>query len=199
MHNEQNDIFLAYYSSYFNFRCLVEIKHTHSATIWSTIILQTFRAQRNVQKQCNTSKKEHYYAIYSATGIGKKTENRRNLGSLHFRTNRKTGWSWFILWSCHQLLHIGPLAANSSEITNVPLGVHYWGRGFLVNFLKCSKYSCIIAFTTGKKHRSIRDWKMKISWIDRIYLTPSYGSYGTFFLFLLFFVFSLFYISLTSL
>lgn len=156
-------------------------------------------AQRNVQKQCNTSKKEHYYAIYSATGIGKKTENRRNLGSPHFRTNRKTGWSWFILWSCHHLLHIGPLAANSSEITNVPLGVHYWGRGFLVNFLKCSKYSCIIAFTTGKKHRSIRDWKMKISWIDRIYLTPSYGSYGTSFLFLLFFVFSLFYISLTSL
>lgn len=44
MHNEQNDIFLAYYSSYFDFRCLVEIKHTHSATIWSTIILQTFRA-----------------------------------------------------------------------------------------------------------------------------------------------------------
>lgn len=33
MHNEQHDIFLAYYSSCFNFRCLVEIKHTHSATI----------------------------------------------------------------------------------------------------------------------------------------------------------------------
>lgn len=75
-------------------------------------------AQRNVQKQCNTSKKEHYYAIYSATGIGKKTENRRNLGSPHFRTNRKTGWSWFILWSCHHLLHIGPLAATfPSEYT----------------------------------------------------------------------------------
>ena len=101
-------------------------------------------------------------------------------------SNKQEDWMILIYF-----MELSPPFAHRPVSRNVPLGVHYWGRGFLVNFLKCSKYSCIIAFTTGKKHRSIRDWKMKISWIDRIYLTPSYGS-----LFFLFFISLLLHCSL---